>query len=154
MMIKAGLIGLVIGFIYVMSITLISPFCTVCITPLLGISVGYLANRFDKPLKFEASLGGGAIAGAMTGCAALLGQILAAVVNGILVTNWEELPGLFRDMGFTQFPDSSEYWQTTLTANSMCGLLNLVLVAGLGAVGGAIWFQRHQHKKGLSAASV
>lgn len=153
-MIKAGLLGLVIGFIYVMSITLISPFCTLCFTPLLGISVGYLANRFDHPLKFEASLGKGTIAGAMTGFGALLGQMLAAVVNGILVTNWEELPALFKEFGFTQFPNPDEYWQTTLMANSMCSLLNLALIAGLGAVGGAIWFQRQQHKKGFSTASI
>lgn len=153
-MIKAGLLGLVIGFIYVMSITLISPFCTLCFTPLLGISVGYLANRFDKPHKFEASLGSGVIAGAMAGFGALLGQMLAAVVNGILVTNWEELPTLFKEFGFTQFPNPNEYWQTTLTANSMCSLLNLALIAALGAVGGALWFRRQQYKKAFSATSI
>lgn len=153
-MIKAGLLGLVLAFIYVMSITLISPFCTLCITPLLGLGVGYLANRFDKPNKFEASLGSGVIAGAMSGFGALLGQMLAAVVNGILVTNWQELPALFKEFGFTQFPDSNEYWQTTLTANSMCSLLNLALIAGLGALGGALWFRRQQYKKAYSTPSI
>lgn len=153
-MIKVGLLGLVLAFIYVMSITLISPFCTLCFTPLLGIGVGYLANWFDQPLKFEASLGRGATAGGMTGFGALLGQMMAAVVNGILVTNWEELPALFKEFGFTQFPNPDEYWQTTLTANSMCSLFNLALIAGLGAVGGVIWFQRQQHKKAFSTASI
>ena len=152
-MLKAGLPGAVIGFIYVMGITLISPFCTLCFTPLLGISIGYLANRFDKPPKVEASLGSGAIAGAMTGFGALLGQMLAAVVNGILVTNWEELPALFKQMGFGQIPDQSQYWQTTLTANSFCSLLNLGIIAGLGAVGGLIWFQQ-QSKKAFSTVSI
>ena len=152
-MIKAGLLGAFIGFIYVMSITLVSPFCTVCITPLLGVSVGYLASRIDKPLKLETSLGSGGIAGGMTGCGALIGQMLAAVVNGILVTNWQELPNFVKDLGLTQFPNASEYWQTTLTANSFCSLLNLALIAGLGAVGGLIWFQR-QNKKVLPSVSV
>jgi hypothetical protein len=150
-MLKAGLIGGVIGFIYVTSITFISPFCTLCFTPLLGVGIGYLANRFDTPSHVEASLGRGAIAGAMTGFAALLGQMLAAVVNAILVTNWTELPLVFKEWGFT--PDISDYWQTTLTANSFCSLLNLALMAGLGAVGGLIWFQR-QHKKALFTLSV
>lgn len=153
-MIKAGLPGLVLAFIYVMGVTLISPFCTLCFTPLLGLGVGYLANRFDKPHKFEASLGSGIIAGAMTGFGALLGQMLAAVVNGILVTNWQELPALFKEFGFAQFPNSSEYWQTTLMANSMCSLLNLALIAGLGAVGGALWFRRQQYKKAFPTPSI
>lgn len=152
-MIKAGLLGTVLGFIYVMGITLISPFCTLCITPLLGLGIGYLASQFDKPSKLEASLGRGIIAGAMTGLGTLLGQMLATLVNGILVTNWTELPTLFKQFGLTQIPDTGEYWQTTLTANSFCGLLNLAIIAGLGAVGGLIWFQR-QNKKLLSAASA
>lgn len=152
-MIKAGLLGAIIGFIYVMSITLVSPFCTLCITPLLGISVGYIASRIDRPLKLEASLSSGGIAGGMTGCGALFGQMLAAIVNGILVTNWRELPNFIRELGLTQFPNSGEYWQTTLSANSFCGLLNLALIAGLGTVGGLIWFQR-QHKKAMPTVSA
>lgn len=152
-MFKAGLIGAVIGFVYITCLTLISPFCTLCLTPLLGIGIGYLANRFDTPVNVEASLGRGAIAGAMTGFAALLGQMLAAVINAVLVTNWTELPTIFREWGFTQIPDTGEYWQTTLTANSFCSLLNLGIIAGLGAVGGLIWFQR-QSKKALFTASV
>jgi MFS family permease len=151
-MIKAGLLGAIVGFIYVMSITLVSPFCTLCITPLLGVIVGYLAGQIDKPLKLESSLSRGGIAGGMTGCGALLGQMLAAVVNGILVTNWRELPNFVRELGLTQFPNTDEYWQTTLTANSFCSVLNLVLIAGLGIVGGLIWFQR-QHRKTLPVVS-
>jgi MFS family permease len=151
-MIKAGLLGAIVGFIYVMSITLVSPFCTLCITPLLGVIVGYLAGQIDKPLKLESSLSRGGIAGGMTGCGALLGQMLAAVVNGILVTNWRELPNFVRELGLTQFPNTDEYWQTTLTANSFCSVLNLVLIAGLGIVGGLIWFQR-QHRKTLPGVS-
>jgi MFS family permease len=152
-MLKAGLIGAVIGFIYVTIITLISPFCTLCFTPLLGIGIGYLANRFDTPPNVETSLGRGAIAGAMAGFATLLGQMLATVINAILVTNWTDLPTVFKEWGFTQVPDASEYWQTTLTANSFCSLLNLAIIAGLGAVGGLIWFQRH-NKKALITLSV
>jgi hypothetical protein len=150
-MIKAGLLGAILGFIYVMGITLISPFCTLCIAPLLGIGVGYLAGYIDKPLKLEASLSSGGIAGGMTGFAALLGQMLAAVVNAILVTNWQELLNFVRDLGIVQVPTSVEYWQMTLTTNSFCSLLNLLLIAGLGIVGGLIWFQR-QNKQALPAA--
>lgn len=152
-MIKAGLVGAVLGFIYVMGITFISPFCTLCIAPLLGVGVGYLASYLDKPLKLEASLSSGGIAGGMTGFAALLGQMLAAVVNAVLVTNWQELLNFVKNWGIIKFPTSAEYWQMTLTTNSFCSLLNLVLIAGLGIVGGLIWFQR-QNKKVIPAVSA
>jgi hypothetical protein len=150
-MIKAGFIGAVAGFIYVMSLTLVSPFCTLCFTPLLGIGVGYLASRFDRPPKLESSSIVGGIAGGIAGFAALVGQMLATVVNGVLVTNWEELPFFFKQLGFQVSP--TEYWQTTLTANSFCSLLNLAIMVGLGALGGVIWFQ-HQSRKSLSTVKV
>jgi hypothetical protein len=142
--IKAGLIGAVAGFIYVMSLTLLSPFCTLCFTPLLGIGVGYLAGRFDTPQKSETSLYRGGIAGGITGFAVMIGQMLATVVNGILVTNSEQLPNLLQEFGLSELilSDSNQYWQTTLTANSVCSVFNLFIIAGLGAVGGMIWFQR------------
>lgn len=150
-MIKAGLVGSLTGFIYMMSLTLVSPFCTLCFTPLLGVGVGYLASRFDKPQVLEKSLWAGGIAGGITGIAALLGQMLATVVNGILVTNWEQLPLYVKQLGLTELPDSGEYWQTMLIANSFCSVLNLVVIAALGVLGSLIWFRR-QKDNWLSAA--
>lgn len=154
-MIKASLIGAVIGFIYVMGLTLLSPFCTLCFTPLLGIGVGYLAGWFDTPAKSEVSLYRGGIAGGLSGVGVVVGQMLATLVNGILVTNSEQLPELMREMGFSQFliADTGEYWQATLTINTFCSAFNLAVVAGLGAVGGMLWFQR-RNKNSLSTASV
>lgn len=143
-MIKAGLIGAMTGFIYMMSLTLVSPFCTLCFTPLLGVGVGYLASRFDKPQMLQQSLRAGGTAGGITGVAALLGQMLATVVNGVLVTNWEQLPLYIKQLGLAELPNPGEYWQTMLIANSFCSLLNLVLMAGLGTVGSLIWFRRRQ----------
>lgn len=153
-MIRAGSVGAIIGFIYVMTLTLLSPFCTLCFTPLLGISVGYIAAWFDKPLKSEASLIRGGIAGGITSIGVMTGQILAALVNGILVTNSDQLPILMREMGLSQFviTNSSEYWQATLAVNSFCSLFNLALIVGLGILGSMIWFQRH-HSSSLSAIS-
>lgn len=151
-MIRAGLIGAVTGFIYVMSLTLVSPFCTVCFTPFLGIGIGFMAGWFDRPLKAEVSLGKGTIAGGIAGAGVVIGQILAAIVNGVLVTNSEELPVLMREMGLSQLViNDAEYWQATLTLNSFCSIFNLALMVGLAAVGSMIWFQRHSGS--LAAAS-
>jgi hypothetical protein len=144
--IKAGLIGAIAGLIYIMSLTLLSPFCTLCLTPLLGIGVGYLAGWFDTPPNSEVSLVRGAVAGGITGLGVVIGQMLASVVNAILVTNSEELPKLLRQIGLSELviADSNQYWQATLTANSICSFFNLLIIAGLGAVGGLLWFQRRQ----------
>jgi hypothetical protein len=153
--IKAGVIGAVFGFIFVMSLTLLSPFCTLCLTPLLGIGVGYLSGWFDAPTEAKRSLLRGGVAGGVSGIAAVAGQMLATVVNGILVTNSEELPNVLRDMGLSEFliTDPNEYWQATLTVGTFCSAFNLLIIAGLGAVGGLIWFQRRQ-KHLLAAGPV
>ena len=154
-MIKAGLIGATAGFIYVMSLTLLSPFCTLCFTPLLGLGVGYLAGWCPIEGGYQTSLLRGAVAGVISGLGVVVGQMLATVVNAILVTNSEELPRLLRQIGLSDLiiTDSNQYWQATLTANSICSVFNLVIIAGLGAVGGLLWFQR-RHKATPAAAST
>jgi len=147
-MLKAGLIGAGVGFIYVTGLTLISPFCTLCFTPLLGLGVGYLADWFDTPRQASVSMGKGIIAGGMTGMGAITGQILAGVISSILVTHLEQLPVLMSQLGLAEFviTDANEYWQATLTSNAFCGLLNVALITGLGAAGSLLWFQRRNRR--------
>ena len=147
-MFKASVLGATVGLIYTMSLTLLSPLCTLCFTPLVGFSVGYLASWFDKPLRSEASLSRGAVAGAVTGLGVVLGQMAATLVNGVLVTNSQQLPILIRELGLSQavLTNSDEYWQTTLTLNSFCSVFNFALIIGLGAVGGIVWFQRNRER--------
>lgn len=154
-MIKAGFIGAVVGFIYVMGLTLLSPFCTICFTPLLGVGVGYVAGWFDKPAKMESSLSRGTVAGVITGLGVVIGQLLAAVVNGVLVTNSEQLPLLMREIGLSDFviANPNEYWQATLAVTSFCGIFNLALIAGLGALGCVIWFQTRRPTVQSSASA-
>ena len=143
-MVRAGLSGAIIGFIYVMSLTLLSPFCTLCLTPFLGFGVGYLANQLDQPAAVSGSLSRGSIAGVMTSFGIILGQMGAMLVVGILVTNFEVFPPVINGLDLSQFfsGDTEAYWQTTLMLSSICSIFNLVVVTGLAAAGGAIWFQR------------
>lgn len=154
-MIKAGLIGFVVGFILIMSLTLLSPFCTLCLTPFLGAGVGYLANWFDSPAEAKASLLRGGLAGGLTGIGTMAGQMLATVVNGVLITNSDQLPILLADLGLSDFmiTDANEYWRATLTVSAFCSVFNLALIAGLAALGGFIWFQRQQ-RNSFSTAST
>jgi MFS family permease len=151
-MVRAGLIGAIIGFIYGMSLTLLSPFCTLCFTPLLGLSVGYLASAFDKPTRLEASLGRGSIAGGIAGGGVIVGQILAVLVNGILMTNIEDFSAFMSELGVPSnlVIDPTQYWQGTLIAGSFCGALNLMIIIGLAALGSQLWFRRQQQINALT----
>ncbi len=147
-MIKAGFIGLIFGFIYMMGLTLFLPLCTLCLTPFLGFGIGYLANWFDTPAKLEQSMMRGLVAGGMTGLGVLVGQIMATLVNGVLVTNSKQIPLLIEEFGWSDLiiSNSNEYWQATLTVNSFCGLFNLALIIGLALLGSTLWFQRRKDK--------
>ncbi|MCB0211506.1 MAG: hypothetical protein KDJ52_19360 [Anaerolineae bacterium] len=145
-MFKSGLIGAGVGFVYVMSLALLSPLCTLCLVPFLGLGVGFMASWFDRPERLETNLGGGVVAGGITGLGVTVGQILATIVTGILVTNLEQMPA-----GFEQFTmlepfmvDPAQYWQTTLAVGAFCSIFNLALIIGLGAVGSLLWFQQHK----------
>jgi hypothetical protein len=153
-MIKAGVVGAFFAVIYVMGVTLISPFCTICLTPFLGFGIGYLASRFTRPQRHEAAITTAVTAGIMTGIGAMIGQMLAAMVNAVLVTNSEELPALFEELGLTQLImlNSSEYWQTTMFMNSFCSVLNLAIIVGLAISGSMYWVQRN-HKRSVTNLS-
>ena len=143
-MIKAGLIGIFVSLIYVTSLTLLSPFCALCFAPFLGIGVGYLAAWFDKPQTTKASTISGTIAAAITGVGAFIGQMLAAIISTILITNLEQLPALMEQFGLGEFAitDTNEYWQATLSMTSLCGLLTWGIIIALGAAGGMLWYQK------------
>ena len=147
-MFKSGLIGAGIGFVYVMSLALLSPLCTLCLVPFLGLGVGFMASWFDKPERLEANLGRGVVAGGITGLGVTIGQILAKIVTGILVTNLEQMPA-----GFEQFTmlepfmvDPAQYWQTTLAVGAFCSIFNLALIMVLGALGSLLWFQTYKKR--------
>lgn len=143
-MIKSGLIGAGIGFIYLMSLSLVSPFCTFCLVPFLGVGVGFVVGWFDQPQSTQSSLKKGAGAGVITGVGAVSGQVLAAVVNGILVTNFDQLPTIVAEFGFSEqmISDSADYWLTTLVITTLCSTVNFIVMAGLGALGSLLYFRR------------
>jgi len=142
-LLKAGLIGAIFGFIYVTSFNLISPFCTLCITPLLGLGVGYLAGWFDQPTTSQSCLSRGCVAGGITSTVILPGQAVATITNGIIVTNMEEWPNTINSLGLSPvIMNDYDYWQVTMITNTFCGLFNVAIIVGLAAFGSLIWFQK------------
>ena len=141
-MLKAGLIGLGLGAVLGLGITLVSPLCTPCAALLVGVGVGFLACLWDRPADVGSCAALGAKAGAIAGVGGLLGQMLGMTANALLVgperamdvaTQWFDLPAVQLD--------ASAYWVSQIALNCMCGLTNVALVAGLGALGGLLWYQ-------------
>ena len=128
--------------------SLIYPACSLCLAPLLGMGTGYLAGWFDRPPRTESGLMSGIVAGSVAGLGAISVQMLGAVVNAVLVTNFEALPVLMEDWGFPQLAtiDSTEYWQTLIFLNAFCGVLTLAIIIGSAAFSSVLWVRHHNEK--------
>ncbi|MDM8520742.1 hypothetical protein QUF64_11880 [Anaerolineales bacterium HSG6] len=147
-MLKAGLIGAGIGFIYISSLYLLAPLCTLCLTPFLGVGVGYLTAWFDKPTSIEAGIPRSLGAGLMTASSVMVGQVIAALVKGILIINWSWARTIVDEMGW---PDAviTEYWQNAIIGDSFCGIFNLTIIIGSALIGNMFWFRRQTVNKAV-----
>lgn len=140
-MLKAGLVGLAAGVLFGMGITLLLPYCTPCAAVAIGLGVGFLACLWDKPTVQGSAAATGAKAGAIAGGGHLVGQLLGMLLNGLLVGP-QGAAELLRDLGLsTEAMSSRTYWITQVAVNTSCGLTNIALAAGLGALGGLLWQQ-------------
>jgi hypothetical protein len=138
-MLKAGLAGLVAGALFGMGITLLLPYCTPCAAIAIGLGVGFLACLWDKPTSQSSVAATGAKAGVIAGGGHLVGQVLGMVLNGLLVGP-QGAAELLRDLGLsTEAMSPRVYWITQIAVNTSCGLTNIALAAGLGALGGLLW---------------
>ena len=135
-MVKSGLIVGVVMLLLALGVSLISPFCSVCMAVLLGLGAGYLANVFDKPVDTQGVIARGAGAGAIAGALAIIGQVIAGLINSTLVSA-DVMNDLLGQNFLTQ--ESLRLYQL---GGAFCiGLLNIALMAGMGAAGALIWKQ-------------
>lgn len=138
-MLKAGLIGAAVGFVLALVTTIVTSVCNPCVALLLGVGVGVLAAVWERRPTQGGSATVGAQAGAIATAGSLVGQMIGAVINGFLVGP-EGLAELYLQLGLP-VPDRNTYWLYNLGGNCVCALLNVALGAGLGAVGGLLWYQ-------------
>jgi hypothetical protein len=135
------LIGLVVGGIFGLGVTLVMPYCTPCAAIVVGLGVGFLACLWDKPATGGSGAGLGAKAGAIAGVGHLGGQLLGMLVNSLLVGP-EGAAEFASQLGLqTAALTPAQYWITQVVINGGCGITNIAIAAGLGALGGYLWFQ-------------
>ncbi len=142
-MIKAGLIAAAVALILAIGGSLLLALCVPCISLFLGIGAGYLACHYEPAGDGGSAAKSGAIAGAIGGVGALLGQAIGAVINGVM-TGPEVALDFGRQLGIDMPLDAGGlggYWVGVIGAGCCMGFLDLLLMAGLGAVGGLLWWQ-------------
>lgn len=140
-MIKAGLITALISLLIALGATLLSPMCTPCAAIFLGLAAGLLAGVFDKPSDLKNSAKAGAAAGAIGGIGTIIGQMVGAVIN-VLVVGPEGAALFLQRLGIdpgSQSGFESSYWGGVIGGALCFSFLDIVLMAGFGALGCIVW---------------
>jgi MFS family permease len=133
-MLKAGLIAGAVMFFAVLITAVFSPLCALCVPILVGLGAGYLNGVFEK--NTETAVQRGAYAGAIAGGLGILGQLIASVINAVVLQNPNNQ---INDALGLPIADPGMVWVSQLGVACCIGLVNVALSAGLGAGGGAIW---------------
>ncbi len=141
-MVRAGLILGAVALVVAAGATLLSPLCAPCISVFLGLAAGYAAGTFDKPPSSSATSKAGAIGGAIGGIGAILGQIIGAVINSSIVGP-EGLQKIYETFGIpTASMDLGRTYWIGVVGGTLCfSVIDIVVMAGFGAVGALLWWQ-------------
>lgn len=143
-MLKSGLIAGAVSFVLVVVAALFAPVCAVCVGLFLGIGAGFLAGVFDGPGSAAAGARSGAGAGAIAGLSAIVGQMLSAAGLAAFFPEGSQYAAelVARWTGAAPVTlTAANVWAQQLGIGCCVGLINLGLMAALGAGGGALWYQ-------------
>jgi hypothetical protein len=140
-MLKSGLIFGGVALLVALGITLVIPYCVPCLALLLGLAAGYVAGVFGKPADQPTATKSGAIAGLLGGVGVVLGEMVGAVINGFAVGP-EMVSQIMQNLGIAGgMPlNQTTYWAANLAMNLCLSLFSVALMAGLGALGGLLWW--------------
>ena len=134
-MLKAGLISGAVMFVIVLGASfLVSPYCALCVPLLVGLAAGYMTGVFEK--SPATTVQRGAYAGAIAGGLGIVGQLIASVINAVILQNPDNQ---INDLLGVPPSDPATVWMVQLGSACCIGLVNVALAAGIGAGGGAIW---------------
>lgn len=157
-MLRAGLIGAGVGFVLAVAGAIAFPLlCNPCAAAFVGIGAGALAGVFGRPKTSGMSAGAGAKAGAISTAGSLLGQMIGASVVTISVDARAAAAAaaeMSRQFG-VEVVDPELYARlyvpTMILGNLVCALLGVAVGAGLGAVGGMLWYQFKKQGEQIAA---
>ncbi len=146
-MTRAGLIGAVVMLLLALGLSFVFGAAVPCCAIVVGLGAGYLAAMWEKPSASGVATKRGALTGAIAGIGAVVGQSL----GGLGSAAWtgpeaasQAAAGILQSFGInpaTSAVDPTAFYASAFGTGCCIGLFSLVLMAGLGALGGVIWWQ-------------
>jgi hypothetical protein len=152
-MYKSGLIFGIVMLFVALGVTLVLPYCVPCVALLLGLAAGYVAGVFGKPAGQPLAVRAGAIAGVIASIGVVIGEMAGAVINASFVKP-ENLQQLLQTLGISGgiTMTSNQIWASQLGVNCFLSLVSVALMAGLGALGGLLWWNGSGKKQAVPPA--
>ncbi len=145
----AALIAGLVGFVgAVISGALNSLICVPCIALVLGAVAGYFACRTERPADQNGATRLGATAGGLAGLGTLIGSVVGGFTGAALLgpQGAESMTeSIARSLGVT-LPQASvspvTYYASALGSSACCGVVEIFIMALLGALAGMVWFRQ------------
>ncbi len=143
----AGIINAVVMLALAIGLSLLSPLCVPCLSIFVGLASGFLGCVMAKPTDDGSSKKTGAIVGGLGGIGAFLGHIIGSVINATQMGP-EGSQQLFEQLGLPSTSLDPNAYYAGLAASTLClGILDIILLAGLGLLGGMIWWNINSKKQ-------
>jgi hypothetical protein len=154
-MYKSGLIFGIVMLVAALVVTLFLPYCVPCVALAIGLAAGYVAGVYGKPAEQPQATKSGAIAGVIAGVGVILGEMIGAVINVVFVKP-EQIAQILQQLGITASFDLTPtvYIVSQLGINLCISLVSLALMAGVGALGGLLWWNYNGNKQVLPPMSL
>jgi hypothetical protein len=138
--------GLILGAVMLVvggALAFLFPLCVPCLALFAGAGAGYLAGAWDRPVDNGKSIQRGAGAGAIAGVGALVAHVAGGLASAVYLGP-EGAAQFLDQLGLATGADEitpGMYYTSATFAGCCFGLFEVVLMAGLGALGGLLWWQ-------------
>jgi hypothetical protein len=140
-MIKSGLITAAVNLVLLTIVGWLFALCGPCLAIFIGLGAGYLAGLFDKPATNNLAVRAGAGAGAIGGVGAIVGHLIGGSIT-MLITPPEQAAAIYRSLGIDiDVSNTAAYYAGGFGTACCFGIVGLALMAGLGALGGMLWYR-------------
>jgi len=122
--------------------------CVPCVALVLGAGAGYFACRIEAPADQNRATRLGATAGGLAGVATLLGNVVGGFIGAsILGPQGAQytMESLAKSLGVTVPPapiSPVTYYTSALGTSACCGIVEIFIMALLGALAGMVWFRQ------------
>jgi hypothetical protein len=122
-----------------------SQLCVPCAAVLLGLAAGYSGAQAERPATSDGATRAGAAAGAASGVGALLGHLVGGLIGAARIGPQgasQLMEDILSDLGVAvpaAATNPLQYYGTALCGSFCFGAFEVLLMAGLGALGGLLW---------------